>query len=94
MKKGLVVTLVVFLIIVLLLQLLSIGLKIAAIVNANEVLNEELKITREEITIQNGKIAALQDMIRQSTKNISITIQQEPIETLISNPHALGEDTL
>ena len=65
MKKGLVITLVVFFIIVLLLQLLSIGLKIAEFVNPNEVL-------REEIAIQNGKIAALQDTIRQISENISI----------------------
>ena len=87
--KVLVCVLIVLLTIVLLLQLLSIGLKVAQFINPNEVLSEELRITREEITIQNGKIAAL--MI---TENISITIQQEPIETLISNPHALGEDTL
>ena len=55
MKKGVIVTLVAFFIIVLLLQLLSIGLKIAEFVNPNEVLSEELRITKEEIAIQNGK---------------------------------------
>ena len=69
--KALVCVLIVLLIIVLLLQLLSIGLKVAQFVNPNEVLSEELTITREEITIQNGKIAALQDMIRQISENIS-----------------------
>ena len=86
MKKGVVVTLIV-LTIVLLLQLLSIGLKVAEFVNTNEVLSEELRKTREEITIQNGKIAALQDMIRQVSENVSIMIQQELMDTLISNPH-------
>ena len=51
--KALVCVLIVLLTIVLLLQLLSIGLKVAEFVNPNEVLNEELRITKEEIAIQN-----------------------------------------
>ena len=84
--KVLVCVLTVLLTIVLLLQLLSIGLKIVEFVNANEVLSEELRKTSEEITIQNEKIAALQDMIRQVSENISISIQQE-IDTLVSQYH-------
>ena len=72
MHCTVVCVLIVLLIIVLLLQLLSIGLKVAQFVNPNEVLSEELTITSEEIAIQNGKIAALQDMIRQVSGNISI----------------------
>ena len=53
--KALVCVLIVLLAIVLLLQLLSIGLKVAEFVNPNEALSEELRKTREEITIHEGR---------------------------------------